>query len=196
MTNGRVIHNLALVGFMGTGKSSVGQLVATHLHFRFADTDELIEARAGRTISAIFAEEGEAQFREYERAVVEELKTFHRTVIATGGGLVTREENLVSLKTHALVVCLWASPETIWERVRHQGHRPLLQTPEPQTRIRQLLAEREPFYRRADVLVNTELRSVKEVVHHVIHQYRLARGRPSHSSHASNSSGPSHPSRP
>jgi len=59
-----------------------------------------------------------------------------------------------------------------------------------------LTGEREPFYRRADVLVNTELRSVKEVVHHVIHQYRLARGRPSHSSHASNSSGPSHPSRP
>src|SRR6184192_1414612 len=178
MTSGRVIHNLALVGFMATGKSSVGQLVAAQLHFRFADTDELIEAQAGKTISAIFEEEGEARFREHERAVVEELKSFHRTVIATGGGLVAHGENLNSLKTHALVICLWASPETIWERVRHQGHRPLLQTPEPQTRIRQLLAEREPFYRRADVLVNTEMRSVKEVVHHVIHQFRLERGHP------------------
>ena len=180
MTGGRVIHNLALVGFMGTGKSSVGQLVAAQIHFRFADTDELIEARTGKSISGIFAEGGESQFREYERAVVEDLTGFYRTVIATGGGLVTQEENLNSLKTHALVVCLWASPETIWARVRHQMHRPLLQTPDPPARIRQLLAEREPFYRRADVLVNTEMRSVKDVVHHVIHQFRLARGHPSH----------------
>src|SRR5438093_12068595 len=130
MTSGRVVHKLALVGFTGTGKSSVGQLVAAQLHFRFADTDELIEARAGKSISAVFAEEGEPQFREYERAVVEELRNFHRTVIATGGGLVANEENLNSLKSHALVICLWASPETIWERVRGQPHRPLLRTPD------------------------------------------------------------------
>ena len=180
MNTARDIHNLALVGFMGTGKSSVGQLAAAQLHFRFVDTDELIEGRAGKTISAIFAEEGESKFREYERTVVEELKNFHRIVIATGGGLVAHEENLASLKTHSLVLCLWASPETIWERVRHQSHRPLLQTPDPLGKIRQLLAEREPFYRSADVLVSTELRSVKEVVQHVIHQFRLARGQPSH----------------
>lgn len=180
MTSGRVIQNLALIGFMGTGKSSVGQLAAAQLHFRFSDTDELIEARAGKTISAIFAEEGEARFRDYERAVVEDLKNFHRTVIATGGGLAAHEENLNSLKTHALVVCLWASPETIWERVRHQAHRPLLQAPDPPARIRKLLSERAPFYRQADVLVNTELRSLKEVVHHVIHPFRLARGHASH----------------
>ena len=180
MTGGRVIHNLALVGFMGAGKSSVGQLAAAQLRFRFVDTDELIGARAGKTIPAIFAEEGEPQFREYERAVVDEFQTFHRTVIATGGGLITIGENLNSLKTHALVICLWASPETIWERVKSQTHRPLLRTPDPLTKIRQLLAEREPFYRRADVLVNTEMRSVKEVVHHVIHQFRLARGHSSH----------------
>jgi shikimate kinase len=180
MTSGRIIHNLALVGFMATGKSSVGQLVAAQLHFRFVDTDELIEAQAGKTISAIFAEDGEQRFREYERAVVEELKNYHRTVIATGGGLVTHGDNLNSLKTHALVICLWASPETIWERVRHQSHRPLLQTPDPQATIRQMLAEREPFYRQTDVLVNSERRSLKEVVHHVIHQFRLARGHPPH----------------
>ncbi len=126
MTGGRAIHNLALVGFMGTGKSSVGQLVAAQLHFRFADTDELIEARSGKTISAIFAQEGEPKFRDHERAVVDELRNVRRTVIATGGGLVTHEDNLNSLKTHALVICLWASPDTIWERVRHQTHRPLL----------------------------------------------------------------------
>jgi shikimate kinase len=164
---------------MGTGKSSVGQLVAAQLRFRFVDTDELIEARAGKTISAIFTRQGEARFREYERTTVEELKGLNRTVIATGGGLIMSEENLESLKTHALVVCLWASPEAIWERVRHQTHRPLLQGPKPLARMRELLTEREPFYRRADVLVNTDLRSIKEVTHHVIHQFHLASGRPS-----------------
>jgi shikimate kinase len=175
VSTARTIHNLALVGFMGTGKSSVGQLAAGQLHFRFVDTDELIEERSGKSITGIFADEGETRFREYERAVVEELNTWHKTVIATGGGLVTIPENLALLKTHALVVCLWASPEAIWERVRHQTHRPLLQTPDPPKKIRELLTRREPFYRQADVLINTDRRSIKEVVHQVIHQFRLAR---------------------
>jgi len=170
----RAIHNLALVGFMGTGKSSVGQLVAAQLHFQFVDTDELIERRCGKSITSIFADAGEAKFREYERAVVEELNSSRKTVIATGGGLVANPENFASLKTHALVICLWASPETIWERVRHQAHRPLLQSPDPLAKIRELLAQREPYYRQADVLVNTEMRSIKEIVHQVIHQFRSA----------------------
>jgi shikimate kinase len=174
MSSGRVIQNLALIGFMGTGKSSVGQLAAAQMHFRFSDTDELIEARAGKTISAIFAEDGEAQFRDYERAVVEDLKKFHRTVIATGGGLAAQEENLNSLKAHALVVCLWASPEKIRERVRGQTHRPLLNEPDPLAKIRDLLASRERYYRRADVLVNTEMRSIREVAQHVVHQFHMA----------------------
>jgi shikimate kinase len=96
-------------------------------------------------------------------------------VIATGGGLAANEANLASLKELALVVCLWASTEVIWERVRTQTHRPLLQEAEPIARIRQLLAVREPFYKQADVLVNTEMRSIKEVAQHVLHQFHLAR---------------------
>lgn len=164
---------------MGTGKSSVGQLAAAQLRFRFVDTDDLIEERSGKSITGIFADEGEARFRKYEQTVVEELNSWHKTVIAAGGGLVTDPENLASLKTHALVICLWASPETIWERVGHQTHRPLLQAPDPLVKIRDLLARREPYYRMADVLVNTEMRSIKEVVHQVVHQFRLARGHPS-----------------
>ena len=165
---------------MGTGKSSVGQLVAAQLRFRFVDTDELVESLAGKSIARIFAEDGEDRFRECEAAVVEELKTYRNAVIAAGGGLILPESNLASLKTHALVVCLWASPEKIWERVRNQSHRPLLQTPDPQAKIRELLAARAPSYRQADVLVNTELRSAKEVAHHVIHQFRMGRGEPWH----------------
>src|ERR1051325_11166969 len=149
----RNLHNVALIGFMGTGKSSVGRLVADGLHFTFLDTDRVIEARAGKTIREIFEQEGEPAFRELERRIVEELARRNKTVISTGGGLPANEANLASLKTHALVVCLWASRETIFERVRGQNHRPLLNDPDPLGQIRRLLTEREPYYRQADVLV-------------------------------------------
>src|SRR5258708_27022744 len=94
-------------------------------------------------------------------------------VISAGGGLPINPQNLASLKTHALVVCLWASPEKIWERVKNQSHRPLLHDENPQAKIRELLAAREPFYKQADVLLNTELRSLREVTQQVVHQFRL-----------------------
>lgn len=159
---------------MGTGKSSVGRLVAQQLHFDFLDTDAVIEARAGKAISRIFEEEGEQAFRQLENKVVHELALRKRAVIATGGGLVVNPENLASLKEHALVVCLWASPETIWSRVKNQDHRPLLQDPEPLEKIRSLLNERAPSYKQADVLLNTELRSMRDVAQQVLHHFRMA----------------------
>lgn len=174
MSNPRQIRNLALIGFMGTGKSSVGRSVAELLHYTFLDTDELIVTRAGKSITDIFAQQGEAAFRELERQVVEELAGRTHCVVATGGGVPANPANLASLKMHALVVCLWASPEKIWENVRGQSHRPLVNVTDPQAGIRTLLAVREPFYRQADVLVNTELRSVREVAQQVIHQFRYA----------------------
>ena len=174
MSTQRQIQNIALIGFMGTGKSSVGQLVAAQLHFTFLDTDQLIEARIGKTISEIFAQEGEPVFRELEKKVVGELVSRKKTVISTGGGLPTNPDNLASLKSHSLVVCLWASPEKIWERVRNQTHRPLLQEPDPLAKIRALLEARDAFYRQADVLLNTELRALKDVAQQVIHQYQMA----------------------
>lgn len=175
MTEARSIKNLALVGFMGTGKSSVGRLAAEHLGFVFIDTDELIENETGKSIPEIFAQHGEAVFRQYEREVVEALGSRSDSVIAAGGGLAANEANMASLKTHALVVCLWASPETIWERVRAQTHRPLLHAPDPQAKIRELLEIRGPIYRQADVLIQTALRSLKEVAQQVVHQFDLAR---------------------
>jgi len=161
---------------MGTGKSSVGQMLAAALHFTLLDTDHVIEARAGKSISEIFSKDGEPAFREWERQIVQELTQRKRTVISTGGGLPADEANLASLKSHSLVVCLWASPERIWERVRGQSHRPLLEDPDPLAKIKRLLAAREPFYRQADVLVNTEMRSVREVAVQVIKQFHLAHG--------------------
>ena len=174
MDTARRIENLALIGFMGTGKSSVGRLAADALRFTYLDTDELIETEAGQSITDIFTQHGEAAFRGMERKLVETLASRTRLVISTGGGLPANAANFASLKSHALVVCLWASPETIFERVRGLAHRPLLRDPDPLGKIRSLLAAREPFYRQADVLVNTERRSVREVAQQVVHQFRLA----------------------
>ena len=174
MQIGRQPANLALIGFMGTGKTSVGRLVADNLGFDFLDTDELIQSHTGRTIADIFAKDGEPAFRALEKQVIQEISTRAKTVIATGGGLPTNAENLAVLKSFALVVCLWASPEKIWERVRHQSHRPLLHDANPQKKIRELLAVREPFYKQADVLINTDLRSVREAAQQITLQFKLA----------------------
>lgn len=169
----REIRNLSLIGFMGSGKTAVGRMAAAQLEFEFVDTDALIEAAAGMSIPEIFAREGEAGFREWERRVVRALAGRSRTVIATGGGLPTYEDHLEQLKQHSLVVCLWASPEVLYERVRHHDHRPLLRTPDPLARIRELLARREPYYRQADVLIQTEHRPLREVVAQVVHAFRI-----------------------
>ena len=174
----RVISNLALIGFMGTGKSSTGHIVAELLGFEFLDTDQLIEEQTGKSISEIFSQSGEVGFRTLEKRVGQWLASKTKTVIATGGGFVTSRENLDSLKAHALVVCLWASPEAIYERVRHQSHRPLLREPDPLEKIRGMLVEREPNYRQADVLVNTDLRSSREVAQQILHHFQSARKTP------------------
>ncbi len=175
MDDTRQIRNLALTGFMGCGKSTIGRQVARELKFDFVDTDGLIEEHTGRTIAEIFEHAGEAAFRKLENEVVRQLEARQGVVIATGGGLVEQPGNLDGLKRHALVVCLWASVETIWERTRHQTHRPLLQTADPQASIRELLARREPYYKQADVIVNTEFRPIREVAGQVKHQFLESR---------------------
>ena len=186
MTAPRTFRNIALCGFMGTGKSSVGRMVAEQLRFAFLDTDTVIESRAGKSVAQIFADQGEAAFRELERGLVREMVDRTSTVISTGGGLVVDPANLASLKQHSVVICLWASPEKLWSRVKDQGHRPLLQDADPLEKIRRLLAERAPFYKQADALVNTEWRSAHDVALQVLHQFRVARtAAPAHPAHSS-----------
>jgi shikimate kinase len=175
VNDARHIRNLTLVGFMGAGKSTVGRLAAEELQFHFVDTDHLIESRVGLSISDIFAQQGEAAFRQYEKEQVAELSARVGLVISAGGGLVLDPANMTSLKTHSLVACLWASPEAIWERVRNQSHRPLLQAPDPLAKIREMLATRGPAYRQADVLIHSGVRSPKEVALQLVHQFHLAR---------------------
>lgn len=160
---------------MGTGKSTIGRLVADHIRFDFVDTDALIEAQVGRSISDIFAREGEAAFRHCETQALEGLGRQRNLVIAAGGGLVVDPANMASLKAHALVFWLVASPETIWARVQTQTHRPLLQGPDPLGKIRALLAAREPSYRQADVFIHSGLRAPREVAQQIALQFHQAR---------------------
>ncbi len=160
---------------MGTGKSTVGRFVATDLGFEFVDTDALVEAVAGESIADIFAKSGEDTFRRMETIAVQSLATRERLVIATGGGLVVTPGNLDSLRAHALVVCLWAGPETILRRTQHQAHRPLLHDADPLAKIRALLTIREPHYRQADIIISSEHRTGRDVAQQVLHQFRESR---------------------
>jgi shikimate kinase len=144
------------------------------LNFTLLDTDDVIEPRARATKQENKHHHGEQAFREREQRFVEDLIMRNKTVIATGGGLPPNEANLASLKSHSLVVCLWSSAEKIWQRVKGQTHRPLLNNPDPLAKINELLKIRGPYYRQADILINTEFRSLREVTHQVIHQFRSA----------------------
>ncbi len=170
----RQIRNIALTGFMGCGKTAVGRVVAKVSGFEFLDTDQFIEEHVGKTIPRIFEEQGEETFRRYEREVVVRLAERESTVIATGGGLLVNEQNMDTMKQYAMVFCLWASPDSIWRRVKDQSHRPLLQTENPRQRIIDLLEERKPAYSRPDMLINTESRSPRAVAHLILSQFRQA----------------------
>jgi len=142
-------QNIVLIGFMGSGKSSVGRLIAGRLGFQFVDTDALIVQRAGCEIADIFAREGEDRFREMETAALESLQPRERFVIATGGGVVLRERNRELLRALGFVVLITASEDVIFERVSRNAKRPLLQTANPRETVAALLAARQPAYEAA-----------------------------------------------
>ncbi len=149
-----------LVGPMGAGKSTIGRCLADRLGREFCDTDHEIERRTGASVSLIFAVEGEAGFRRWESLVLQDLAERSRVVVATGGGAILAPANRALLKAHGKTVYLHADGATLWERVRRDRHRPLLQTVDPQARVEALLREREPLYREvADLIIDTDRRS-------------------------------------
>jgi shikimate kinase len=142
--------NIILTGFMGTGKSTVGRLLAERLGYNFVDTDTVIQSRSGQSIAEIFEAQGEAAFRNMEAALAQELGRRQAQVIATGGGMMLDAGNAAALMTHGRAFCLKATPEDIIRRLGHdhQVRRPLLEVPDPTQHVRALLAEREAGYRR------------------------------------------------
>lgn len=149
--------NVILTGFMGTGKTSLGKMLATRLGRPFVDIDKKIEDDAQLSIPKIFEQFGEEHFRELERAAVRELSERRGLVIATGGGTVKDEENLRLLKNSGVLICLTTEPEEILNRTARRGERPVLDGGgnERLETIKRLLAERKKFYDRADYHVDT-----------------------------------------
>ncbi|MGA6974313.1 MAG: shikimate kinase [Candidatus Binatus sp.] len=172
---------LILTGFMATGKSAAGPIVARRLGWEFADVDTLIVARAGKPIAQIFADHGEAHFRGLERAVIEFLTSDrrlcpnchgpHPEVISTGGGALVDEANCVALKRVGVIVCLTARPEVITARVeRSKTKRPMLTEGGKPTleRVKELMKERADAYARADVQIDASDLSIEQLADHVI----------------------------
>ncbi|OGG49941.1 MAG: hypothetical protein A3F84_08935 [Candidatus Handelsmanbacteria bacterium RIFCSPLOWO2_12_FULL_64_10] len=150
--------HIFLTGFMGAGKSKVGAILAARLGRGFVDTDALVEEAAGRPIPDIFRESGEAAFRRLEHEAIRRASEMPASIISLGGGAVTREENWEVIRRSGTCVYLSASPETIFERVSRKAHRPLLaglNDQERMARIRAMLSAREPYYRRADLIVES-----------------------------------------
>lgn len=170
--------NLIVTGFMGTGKTTVGQELARRLGLTFVDTDELIESRHG-PISRIFEEEGEASFREIERSTAKEVGSRGGQVIATGGGMLLDPENLAVLGKSGRIFCLVASAEEIYRRAMDdtlRKDRPLLQAEDAQRRIVELLNERDAVYRRLEQ-VDTDGRSAEAVAEEIVRRWRIPHDR-------------------
>ena len=170
-----MFKNIILTGFMGVGKTSVGTRLAKDLGYAFVDTDTLIEADQKITIAEIFSTFGEPRFRDVETRIILQVLEDEGQVISTGGGAVIRDENRAAFKKAGLVVCLTARPEVIFERIKHETHRPLLQTPDPLSKIRELLAGREKFYHQADLIIDTSEKSVDDAVREIKEKVRYAR---------------------
>jgi shikimate kinase len=152
------VRAVVLVGMMGSGKSSVGKRLAARLGLAFVDADSEIETAAGMTIPEIFAQRGEAEFRDGERRVISRILATRRPlVLATGGGAFMNAETRQRIAELGISVWLKAEPEVLMRRVRKRSNRPLLQTADPEGTLRRMLAEREPVYALSDLtLVSRE----------------------------------------
>ena len=150
---------IVLTGFMATGKTETGKLLAGRLGLAFVDTDRLVERRAGLAVKDIFARRGESVFRRLEKAAVREAGALENVVIATGGGAVMDPENRRHLGRNGIIVSLFASPEEIARRTGNSGRRPLLDGADADAEIRKLLRARLPVYRQAEIQVDTDGKS-------------------------------------
>ena len=160
--------NIILTGFMGTGKTTIGQLLAKKTGYQFVDTDALIEKQIGQTIADFFATQGEKVFRQLETDVVKKLAKESDLVIATGGGLVLNPENVALLEQTGTIFCLTASTEDILKRISQQHHiRPLLQEDNPLKKIKVLLQQRNPIYSQFKQIPTSKL-SLEEVIESIL----------------------------
>lgn len=165
-------RNIVLVGFMGTGKTVTGRVLADRTGMKLVDMDSMIEERQGRTIPEIFAKEGEPAFRILERELVKELSARSGLIISTGGGIVLNLDNISDFEKTGLVVCLNASPETIFQRLEKDTTRPLL-SGDKKSQIATLLAKRAPLYAAITRQINGDLLGPEERADAILNLYAL-----------------------
>ena len=163
--------NVYLIGMMGAGKTTVGQLLAQKLKYVFFDSDALIVKAAGKSINEIFATSGESEFRQLESQVLSELSSYKKLVVATGGGIVLQRMNWSYLH-HGIVVWLDVPVELLWHRLQDDQTRPLLKDPDPLGKLESILAQREHLYDQADLRVTiTENQEPLEIVNRIINGF-------------------------
>jgi|TARA_B100000315_G_C14544827_1_gene572702 shikimate kinase len=156
--------NIVLTGFMGAGKSTVGLKLANILNMKIADTDAMIESEVGLTISEIFKRYGESRFRKIEEEIVSKVSKQENHIIISGGGVVLSSKNICNLQETGIIIYLKASPDVIYNRIKKQTHRPLLQVQDPKKEIQELLESREDHYKKNDYVIDTDNRSVDEII--------------------------------
>ncbi len=157
-------QNIFLVGFMGSGKTAVSKLLNKRYGFEIIDMDDEIEKREKRTIPHIFEEEGESYFRALETALLKELEYKKNLVVSCGGGAVLIGENVESMQKSGCVVYLTATPETVYERVKHCNNRPLLKGKNNQEFIAELMGKRREYYEgAADITIHTDQKSIMQI---------------------------------
>ena len=153
---------------MGAGKTEVGRELSRLTGFTLIDADEEIIKAEGMPITEIFKQKGEPYFRDLETRAIKEISKKKNLIISTGGGAVLRKENMDALREGGIIVCLMASPETILKRTGNDDTRPLLQVPDPLGMIKELLAERMPYYRQADMTMDTGGKTPKEIAEEIL----------------------------
>jgi len=156
--------NIILVGFMGTGKTSVAKKLAQVMNMEYVSTDELIEKKEGVSINDIFAGKGEFYFRDLEKGIIGEISNLDDIVIDAGGGVMINQENVNNLKANGVIICLQADSDTILERMKDKKDRPLLNVDDKLAKINELLKKRNAYYQKADYFINTSNLSIDEVV--------------------------------
>jgi shikimate kinase len=164
--------NIALTGFMGTGKTAVSRELSRLTGFTVVDVDAEIEKTAGMTITEIFARFGEPRFREMETEAIRRISAGERLIISTGGGAVLREENMEALRRKGVIICLWASPEIVLKRTSGTNDRPLLRVDDPLKKIKEMLEFRRPYYEKADMAVDTEGKSPLRVAEEILERIK------------------------
>lgn len=162
------MKNIILVGFMGSGKTTIAIKLSHKLKMGYVSIDNMIEKKEKATINEIFLKNGEDYFRDVETAVLREACTMDNAIIDAGGGAVMRDENWLIMKENGVTICLTADEDTIMARTKKYKHRPLLNVEDPKQKIRSLLAKRAPFYAKADYCIDTANLTVNQVLDKIV----------------------------